>query len=132
MNKNLQICKFRKQNKTGFLPVEFLVRAKGMYIPTLCVRGPLSYRKARTALCAFLPTNYSEPSLSGSLPTPQSKNKTGFCRLNFWCGRRESNPRLKLGKLSCCHYTTPANLFVFYSTCWQMSIKIFLPLSACF
>ncbi len=25
-----------------------------------------------------------------------------------WCGRRESNPRLQLGKLTCCHYTTPA------------------------
>ncbi len=30
-------------------------------------------------------------------------------RLNFWCGRRESNPRLQLGKLTCYHYTTPAD-----------------------
>ena len=74
-----------------------------------------------------------EPSLFGFASTPQiQKYNRHKGRLYFWCGRRESNPRLKLGKLSCCHYTTPANLFVFYSTCWQMSIKIFLPLSACF
>lgn len=37
-----------------------------------------------------------------------------------WCGRRESNPRLKLGKLSFYHYTTPAG--VWYSIqVWQKS-----------
>ena len=42
--------------------------------------------------------------------------------VNFWCGRRESNPRLKLGKLSCCHYTTPADkVFVFYTLCRRLS-----------
>ena len=29
-----------------------------------------------------------------------------------WCGRRESNPRLQLGKLTCYHYTTPAFLWL--------------------
>ncbi len=45
---------------------------------------------------------------SGSFPTPQAKNKSDHKgRLYSWCGRRESNPRLQLGKLTCCHYTTP-------------------------
>ena len=56
-----------------------------------------------------------KPSLSGSLPLPQSKNKPDHKgRFYFWCGQRESNPRLKLGKLSFCHYTMPADDTIIY------------------
>ena len=36
------------------------------------------------------------------------KNKSPKGDWFLWCGQRESNPRLKLGKLSFCHYTMPA------------------------
>ena len=35
-------------------------------------------------------------------------------QIRTWCGRRESNPRLQLGKLTCCHYTTPAIVKILY------------------
>ena len=48
-----------------------------------------------------------------STPYLPDKNKFDHKgRLHFWCGRRESNPRLKLGKLSCYHYTTPAGVYL--------------------
>ena len=65
-----------------------------------------------TALRLFRTLSLPLATLSGSLPSPHAKIKPAKCRLNFWCGRRESNPRLKLGKLSCCHYTTPANKLI--------------------
>ena len=50
-----------------------------------------------------------------------AKNKSDHKgRLYFWCGRRESNPRLQLGKLTCYHYTTPARC-AFYIKQKQMS-----------
>ena len=42
--------------------------------------------------------------------------KPAQSRLNSWCGRRESNPRLQLGKLTCYHYTTPAVLCILYKS----------------
>src|SRR5262245_43890341 len=39
----------------------------------------------------------------------------GGRRGNSWYGRRESNPRLELGRLSRCHYATPAYRFAFHS-----------------
>ena len=61
-----------------------------------------------SARCRFQNLLVFEPSLPGSLPPPHTKIKSAKRRLNFWCGQRESNPRLKLGKLSCYHYTMPA------------------------
>ena len=93
-------------------PIAALQRAEtggageGNVIPTHFVRGPLSlrYRLFRPLRrCATLPGSIQHLNTG-------PKIKSAKCRLNFWCGRRESNPRLKLGKLSCCHYTTPANL----------------------
>ena len=50
-----------------------------------------------------------------------------------WCGRRESNPRLQLGKLTCCHYTTPAIVWcILYPACIKVQHKKHLSFSGCF
>lgn len=38
----------------------------------------------------------------------KSKLKPPIWAVYFWCGRRESNPRLELGRLAFYHWTTPA------------------------
>ena len=56
-----------------------------------------------------------------------AKNKSDHKgRLYFWCGRRESNPRLQLGKLTCYHYTTPAVMHILYKTKTKVQNKDFL------
>ncbi len=53
--------------------------------------------------------------------------------LFFWCGRRESNPRLQLGKLTCYHYTTPANRWGDFITLERKSpVQNFIIFYSCF
>ena len=60
----------------------------------------------------------------------QNRHKVG---LFFWCGRRESNPRLQLGKLTCCHYTTPAIVWcILYPAYIKVQHKKHLTFSGCF
>lgn len=71
------------------MPIEFLVRAKGNRV----------YKNTKSRV------------ISGDLMFalqgyPRQRNY-----FQAWCGRRESNPRLKLGKLSFYHYTTPAGVW---------------------
>ena len=108
----LLIVLFTTKQKSGAnagLLIKFRGAGEGNVIPTHFVRGPLSLR------CAC-----SEPFVAARLCRVRfyhhmPKIKSAQDRLNFWCGRRESNPRLKLGKLSCCHYTTPAIVMNFIS-----------------
>ena len=40
---------------------------------------------------------------------PYIQRTPNGCPLYIWSGRRESNPRIQLGKLVFCHWTTPAS-----------------------
>ena len=54
---------------------EFLVAAKGLYIPTHFIRGPLSTRKTRTSFYSFSSTIVSDPGVL--IHRDYTKTKTG-------------------------------------------------------
>ena len=124
-----RLCRvqFRRRQSKKIKPTQgrfnFLVRAKGMYNSL-----PKSIQSLELLVISAGPFHCA---LTRCVPNPaplarlcrvqfrrrqskkQNRRKVG---LIFWCGRRESNPRLQLGKLTCCHYTTPAMFVILYTT----------------
>ena len=91
-----------------------VVRAKGMSDSHVRFHsmGPFRYVRLELRIHLFSSTGAPNPLGRVQFRRHIANNQTGTRPVNLWCGRRESNPRLQLGKLTCCHYTTPATFAI--------------------